>query len=634
MSLLLTSSRQREFNDPGQSVIGIEKPFCYTNHMRSPLIIDANSEISVVSIKCQRNGTVAVDERGMRIGIYWGKELEDGEQLQKSREPQFMVYASVPGGTYTPTEFANALSVAMNKVCLESFVNMNSVTVTTTNDAQGSFIGFKIEFIQNASALEVKTLLTTIPTINDNNKNVPPLMVDVNAFKGSYATTENFTWTPGAQTLVAGGGAGPCNATFYSHPLSGASGTTTVDFSAISGNFTIGLTRSLPASFPAPENYGGNLDFANQIGKLNEYDTFYDIALAVERTDVTKGSSSQMRILQAMCSDTNLGIGMAQSNSASYQTAVSPNDLGNGATDVKKVKFERFGNEVKISLFSNKDLPMLSGTTVKTMTLASELLYLKIEMEPSGGTATIDTFTSGSVTPLYSTNERHYGIGEIPPERNIELAFEQDFFAEVRANPVLEVKDPIIESTDFALAPTTKKTINASGGQDRSWVIALAYSEQYDTFYMEGSADNSAQLGFNKSLLRQSLDKNASSTTNDIIFISHIKPSLYNHRNMFIRFNGLQQISYNTNTGSISKILYACPRFDVNGNDTGFLYFEPHERVYIDCNNTDKLVMSDLNIELVDINEQYVEDIVGTTQINFHIRQKEGFSVGRNSGRT
>jgi len=632
MSLLLTSSRQREFNDPGQTVIGIEKPFCYTNHMRSPLIIDANSEISVVSIKCQRNGTVAIDERGMRIGIYWGKELEDGEELSKSREPQFMVYASVPGGTYTPTEFANALSVAMNKVCLESFVNMNSVTVTTTNDAQGSFIGFKIEFIQNASALEVKTLLTTIPTINDNNKNVPDLMED-GPFKGSYATTENFTWTPGARTLVAG--AGPCNATFYSHPLSGASGTTTVDFSAITGSFTIGLTRSLPASFPAPQNYGLNLDhFANEPGKLNEYDTFYDLALQVERTDVNKGDSSAMRILQAYTSDTNLGIGMGRTPSASYQTAVGPGDLGNGATEVKKVKFERFGNEVKISLFSNKDLPMLSGTTVKTMTLASELLYLKIEMQPSGGTATIDTFTSGSVTPLYSTNERLYGIGEIPPERNIELAFEQDYYAEERANPVTTIRDPTDEDTDFDQAPVTKKTINASGGQDRNWVVALAYSKQYDTFYMEGSEDNSAQLGFNKSLLRQSLDKNASSTTNDIIFISHIKPSLYNHRNMFIRFNGLQQISYNTNTGSISKILYACPRFDVNGNDTGFLYFEPHERVYIDCNNTDKLVMSDLNIELVDINEQYVEDIVGTTQINFHIRQKEGFSVGRNSGRT
>tara|TARA_R110002012_G_scaffold11804_1_gene52792 strand:+ start:2806 stop:4704 length:1899 start_codon:yes stop_codon:yes gene_type:complete len=632
MSLLLTSSRQREFNDPGQSVIGIEKPFCYTNHMRSPLIIDANSEISVVSIKCQRNGTVAIDERGMRIGIYWGKELEDGEELAKSREPQFMVYASVPGGTYTPTEFANALSVAMNKVCLESFVNMNSVTVTTTNDAQGSFVGFKIEFIQNASAIEVKTLLTTIPTINDNNKNVPDLMEEGGAFTGTYDTTENFTWTPAAQTLVAG--AGKCNATFYSHPLSGASGTTTVDFSAISGNFTIGLTRSLPASFPAPENYGVNLPFANDIGKLNEYDTFYDLALTVERTSTTKGDSSQMRILQGMSSDTNLGLGMAQSNSASYQTAVVPGDLGDGAGEVQKVKFERFGNEVKISLYSNKDLPMLSGTTVKTMTLASELLYLKIQMEPSGGTATIDTFTSGSATPLYSTNERLYGIGEIPPERNIELAFEQDYFAEIRANPVTTVRDPIIEPTDFDTAPVTKKTINASGGQDRNWVVALAYSKQYDTFYMEGSEDNSAQLGFNKSLLRQSLDKSASSTTNDIIFISHIKPSLYNHRNMFIRFNGLQQISYNTNTGSISKILYACPRFDVNGNDTGFLYFEPHERVYIDCNNTDKLVMSDLNIELVDINEQYVEDIVGTTQINFHIRQKEGFAVGRSSGRT
>ena len=61
MSLLITSSRQQEFDNVGSSTIGIEQPYSYINHMNSPLIIDANSEIAVVSIKCERDAKLVID---------------------------------------------------------------------------------------------------------------------------------------------------------------------------------------------------------------------------------------------------------------------------------------------------------------------------------------------------------------------------------------------------------------------------------------------------------------------------------------------------------------------------------------------------------------------------------------------
>ena len=91
---------------------------------------------------------------------------------------------------------------------------------------------------------------------------------------------------------------------------------------------------------------------------------------------------------------------------------------------------------------------------------------------------------------------------------------------------------------------------------------------------------------------------------------------------MFIRFHATQQQSYNANTGSISKIVYACPRFDVNGSLDGALYYEPHERVYIDMNNAYPLTLTNMAIDIVDVNERLIDDLEGQTQINFHIRKK------------
>jgi hypothetical protein len=173
MSLLITSSKQKEFDGVATHSIGIERPYSYINTMRSPLIIDADSEIAVVSVKCERNGKLEVDSRGFRVGLYWGNELTAGNTLTSARSTNRVVYASVRGGTYTPGELAEELQIALNTVAVNTFSNMNSVVVTTQQDTNGDFSGFEFTFSQNASSTDVKASLTTIATVNNNNKNPP-----------------------------------------------------------------------------------------------------------------------------------------------------------------------------------------------------------------------------------------------------------------------------------------------------------------------------------------------------------------------------------------------------------------------------------------------------------------------------
>jgi hypothetical protein len=90
----------------------------------------------------------------------------------------------------------------------------------------------------------------------------------------------------------------------------------------------------------------------------------------------------------------------------------------------------------------------------------------------------------------------------------------------------------------------------------------------------------------------------------------------------FVRLRNGLQTSYNANKGSVSKIVYALPRFDNSGRTYGNLFFECAEKTYIDFNNVTDMVLNDLVIDIVDIDERVVNDLVGQTVVVFHIREK------------
>jgi hypothetical protein len=494
---------------------------------------------------------------------------------------------------------------------------MNSVSVSTEENTDGDFEGFSFEFIQNASSTDRATSLSAIAAVNDNNS-FPLGDLQTTYGAAEQDKTDDFTWTFATRTFTAGAG---LNTAVFDYPLSSTSGICEVDFSGATGNFKIGLVRNLPEDRPCPENFNfntGNADTTN-----NNYDEFYDFNFNVERSDAD--TTTDFYFTQAYV-DTNLAIGMGKIPSASQVTnTIANGSFGTDNASFGKIRITRFGQELKVELLHNSggggDTTIFDSSvaSIKAMGLPCDLLYLKMELDDSAGSLVVDQFDSDQTTNRVSTASRNYGFGT--NSAAIDKMEQLNYDTESRYAITTDIANVDDGDTVFTTAQTYEK-LNASGGQDRKWVMILAPSNAYQTDAMI-VADISQELGFGNQIIRESQNQAATSTTNDIVFNSDKVPSLLQLKNMFIRFNGLQQTTFNANKGSISKIIYACPRFDSAGTRTGELYYEPHERVYVDCNNIDDVRLSDVSVDIVDVNEQLCTDLVGTTQINFHIRKKK-----------
>ena len=191
--------------------------------------------------------------------------------------------------------------------------------------------------------------------------------------------------------------------------------------------------------------------------------------------------------------------------------------------------------------------------------------------------------------------------------------------------------------------------LNADNGINYEWAILTQPSERYGIGYEE---DVSARLGNVRNLLGMSTgsyeENNLgtaaySSRTTDVDWIygfNHNLPGGGTSRNyvnmfsqkspktlasgqLFVRVSSLAHTSFNGCKESISKIIYGLPRWDARGNTTGSLYYEPHERVYLDLHyNENNQILNDLSVQLVNINEEVARDLTGNTCVIFHIRQK------------
>ena len=98
-------------------------------------------------------------------------------------------------------------------------------------------------------------------------------------------------------------------------------------------------------------------------------------------------------------------------------------------------------------------------------------------------------------------------------------------------------------------------------------------------------------------------------------------PHLESDVSLFIRLNNFTQSSVNAVKGTTSKIVGHLPRFDNSGNDTGALYFEPHEKTYLALNNPDELVINSFDVDVVYNDERLCKALTGKTIVCFHIRQ-------------
>ena len=120
--------------------------------------------------------------------------------------------------------------------------------------------------------------------------------------------------------------------------------------------------------------------------------------------------------------------------------------------------------------------------------------------------------------------------------------------------------------------------------------------------------------------IKQSIYGLPTSSASGVVFTS-LNSGEFAVSSCFVRLNDLAIQSFNGAKSSMSQIIYHIPRFTNDGKQYGELYFNAPEKTYIKLNNTDKIILNNIKIDIVDRNEVIVDDLQGSTIVALHIRK-------------
>ena len=98
-------------------------------------------------------------------------------------------------------------------------------------------------------------------------------------------------------------------------------------------------------------------------------------------------------------------------------------------------------------------------------------------------------------------------------------------------------------------------------------------------------------------------------------------PKLLSAKTMFVRLENFTTETTNALMGNRSKIIAHLPRFD-GQVETGRIFHQPAERVYLDLNNSEPLNVNSFDISFCYSNEQYATSLSGQSVVVLHFKEK------------
>ena len=632
MSLVVTSNIGTE-DDPAFS--NVFKPFSYQNRLLNTMRIPPMSEIALQSAKINKNGLFILDRTNSGFCHYFGTPIEDlhNDDIENSTTQPFRAVIGA-GEAFRAgdkknevniddmaNEIKNGLDEAAFHPSLITGADTTGVAVDPLYDATTtSFKGFKFVTTQQVAKTTRNAAAITFTDISKNE---------------SY----NFTQAAGKVTSSDVRG-------FYvqnrEYPISQNAGTCTFNFSnAQTGNnpnWMVGLSRISTER----ADYYGDFDFLpnyfddtptsallkNPIHPRSQY-VYADICVM--------RFGNELRVYQSGAR-TAAGIGDGiYMNEVTYYGGHNANfaavyDIDTNADDYKKVKFTLTNEEIKIELVAGDGGTVLlcDYTTLRAAgAVKNECLNpvnaAKWAMYPVCSAArrganphvaqeieleSIDHYTN---YPTYdATKYFNYDWWGWSQEYNqtifckkLEMRDWNNFSRTTTNHGV---------AANGLLAP---KGVNASSGMDGyESLIITTKSVAYGTSTNE--CNTQYTLGFVGDPVSRPTVTNIASTNE-----SSTVPQLVSNISLFIRLNNFTQNSVNARQGTNSKIVAHLPRFDNSGNETGGLYFEPHEKTYLALNNTDELLINSFDVDIVYDNETLCTALTGKTMVCFHIRQQK-----------
>ena len=629
MSLLITS----------QKTENSDKPYSYENQF-DKLIIEKDSEIALIQSNINRSGLWNLGHRIRQLGVFFGNRLSfDDDDLKYTDtnnkvpvEKYEVLTKDIPWDVfiepniYNVDEFTRAIQLALNTY--SPHPAFRNYVVSKVQSTEGEFQGYKI--VANADLLDTY-MGTSRPSIIDTNFYVNENGATYNESTGvitlNATTSGNSEYNTGLifDTPI--------------HPAGGKFEIQNIDCYSSNPNFKcmIGLCRNLDngKKMPYTDNYNGKINYLFQEGSLgnavdpNDWflqdepfedlgNDFFDVVVAFNGTDVRLYYLDYP--MTGKLKDQMIMTEIEYWNTATYGGSSQYTSVYQPASATEKVKFEIFNERIKITwgtkVLSDRQLPAI-GSNQYT-------LYPKMIFKNQVSTSFTIPNTCLIVNNWDKTRDMYYNTyHNYQKHQDMNMAHywstlyvKGQIFAMVNSTDNVPAGLWIDNYRDSITTNTYDNSITLT--KPNQMIILIAGDTRGDRYNYDGNMHGF--LGFNR--IEEEPD---SITTTSITYKTQYGKTPVNKvgENLFCKISNLTMKSNNGYTHQFSNIIATIPRLDNNGNSVGLLNYEPTNLVFLDLKNKEDMVLSNIKVELVNINEQFVKDLEDYTQITFLIRKKQ-----------
>ena len=622
MSLVICSNHFKDGNVARQES-SIDNAFSFRNALSSTYQIKKNSQVALQSVKLNINGKVVFSRNTNKFYQYFGKLLEmDGEtspQIEETTSHPLLVQLAETDTIVeqAPSDFVNTLAARLNDTIYHPNLK-NQITCNILNNASSlDFKGYEIIYDQ------VNTTTNLVPTDNFQtwfrkdlgNASSPDFSYTGGVFKRNASLDEDDICA-GINTqrpLNLGSGEMVVN---ISH------GNANVNASGTEVEWLIGLSRFInnvnQNGYITPDYYKRDDAYESDLGFRTEL-PFMDFG-------VGRNINDELVVFQTVWFSEG---GYMVTQEVEYWNNAS-SDFTTGRLDLDgtlytKVKFEAEGERMKLEIF-NASVPPGAKAGAKAAAVGWQTVT-----EYRAGEGKKEMFTpinqaqwclhpvfqvGANASNLSGTLEfdEYQGVsiaGYDPTKKNkggwfetMELLGQTDLCRAVESRAFNQTDD----STAYAQDDT-----NASGGVTGNHVLVLQESEIYSP---SPHANATELLGFNRGIV---IPATADIVGSQVTFQSIDAPSLINNMSLFVRLNNLGQNVMNAFTGNRSKIISHLVKLETQ---TGIVSYEPNNLVWLDLDNPADLNLTDFDLSINYINEQYATIVTGDSIVCLYFRDK------------
>ena len=606
MSLLITSNDER---DNPTEARGGQMASSYSNYLSQPLRIQPDSQIAVHSVKIRKDPQFNLKGGGNRLYFWFGEKLHrnrDGTGTTIIRDfttsnPLFAFMRpsdyDLNKAVYTAEDMAVEMTTEMNGYLYHPNIYGKLLVEPARDGTTNDFEGFTYKFTQRGD----DALINNIPQ----------------TWKSRYIGSDGFTYV--ANTFTKSDATKSACGLGTDYPLSWSNGLCEYDISGTTDGAVsmVGLARSWY------ERIAGDKYDKPDARQPSYFETdgmgFWDYCIRLEPD--TAGTDRDLKIFHSVVNeDKDDTTHMEEVKYYGTHTgAVGTIPLKVTADTIEKVRFKIVGEQVIVEYATSiAPATFINITDTSNWSTASKThfckplnqntwaIYPQIFLEKLNDAVVVDTFggiDNGGTDYPYTWQTQNvdwwytmHTLGSAP-----------------------RVCRPIDFRYMFKTYDTRKHQpvgLNASKGINYSNVMIVAPSSLYKDSI---GANTGQQMGFkNESVVDTPFQTSGSTIT----FKSNTIPIGIMDDPIYIKITNLPVQSYNAITHSVGQIIGVLPQADNQGNSTGGLMFMMDDRLYIDLNNASELQMNSFDIQLCNKREQVVNNLVGSTNVIFHIRNK------------